>query len=93
MGIMLMKTIRPKETIAGMDPNELVRFALSLNGPSGIIVGMDSKKVVDANLKILRNFKPMTEAEITSFRARLDPYFTHQNLDWMKSGYRDGSRV
>ena len=93
MGIMLMKTIRPKETIAGMDPNELVRFALSLKGPSGIIVGMDSKKVVDANLKILRNFKPMTEAEITSFRARLDPYFTHQNLDWMKSGYRDGSRI
>jgi len=92
MGIMLMKTIRPKETIAGMDPNELVRFALSLKGPSGIIVGMDSKKVVDANLKILRNFKPMTEAEIAIFRLRLNPYFSHQNLEWMRSGYRDGSR-
>ena len=90
MGIMLMKTIRPKETIAGIDPNELVRFALSLKGPTGIIVGMDSRKVVDANLKILRNFKPMTETEIASFMIRLNPYFSHQNLDWMKSGYSDG---
>ncbi len=40
-----------------------MRFALSLEGPSGIAVGMDSKKVVDSNLDILRNFKPMNADE------------------------------
>jgi uncharacterized protein len=90
MGMMLIKTIRPKETIAGINADDLVRFAMSLQGPTGIVVGMDSRKIVDANLNILRNFKPMTEAEINAFRLRLNPYFSHQNLYWMKSGYRDG---
>ena len=51
MGVMLMKTVRPKETIKGIDVKELVRFALSLDGPDGIAVGMDSKKVVEFELK------------------------------------------
>jgi uncharacterized protein len=46
MGIMLMKSVRPKETIPGIDTRELVRFALSLDGPDGIVVGMDSKRIV-----------------------------------------------
>jgi predicted aldo/keto reductase-like oxidoreductase len=90
MGIMLMKTIRPKETISGIDPDELIRFALSLDGPTGIAVGMDSKRVVDANLKILRNFKPMTRDEKLKYAILLAPFFRHENLDWMKHGYRDG---
>jgi predicted aldo/keto reductase-like oxidoreductase len=90
MGIMLMKTIRPKETIPGIDVKELVRFALSLEGPHGIAVGMDSKKVVDSNLAILRNFKPMTPDEKLKFAILLSPYFRHDNLEWMKKGYHDG---
>jgi predicted aldo/keto reductase-like oxidoreductase len=80
MGIMLMKTVRPKETINGIDPAELVRFALSLEGPSGIAVGMDSKKVVDSNLNILRNFKPMNAEEKLKYAMMLTPYFRHENL-------------
>ncbi|MCJ7446954.1 MAG: aldo/keto reductase [Bacteroidales bacterium] len=90
MGIMLMKTVRPKETIPGIDVKELVRFALSLEGPDGIAVGMDSKKVVDSNLEILRNFKPMTADEKLKFAMLLSPYFRHENLPWMKAGYHDG---
>jgi predicted aldo/keto reductase-like oxidoreductase len=90
MGIMLMKTVRPKETIEGMDAGELVRYALSLEGPSGIAVGMDSKKVVDANLKILRNFKPMTQEEKAKYALWLSPFFNHRNLTWMEPNYRDG---
>jgi predicted aldo/keto reductase-like oxidoreductase len=88
MGIMLMKTVRPKETIQGINPENLVRFALSLDGPSGIAVGMDSKKVVDSNLKILRNFNPMSKDEMTKFAMMLSP-FRHENLEWMKVD-RDG---
>jgi len=92
MGIMLMKTVRPKETIKGIDAADLVRFALSLEGPSGIAVGMDSKKVVDSNLNLLRNFKPMNSTEIQKYAMLLSPYFRHENLEWMRKGYHDGYR-
>jgi predicted aldo/keto reductase-like oxidoreductase len=91
MGVMLMKTVRPKETIKDLDPKELVRFALSLEGPSGIAVGMDSKKVVDSNLDLMRNFKPMSQDEKLKYAMILAPYFRHENLDWMKKGYHDGN--
>jgi len=90
MGIMLMKTIRPKETIKGIDAKELVRYALSIDGPSGIAVGMDSKQVVDSNLNMLRNFQPMSPDEMQKFAVVLMPFFRHENLEWMKSGYLDG---
>jgi len=90
MGVMLMKTVRPKETIQGIDPKELVRFALSLDGPDGIAVGMDSKKVVDSNLDLLRNFKQMSSEEKLKYAMILSPYFRHENLEWMRSGYHDG---
>jgi len=90
MGIMLMKTIRPKETIKGIDAKELVRYALSIDGPSGIAVGMDSKKVVDSNLDLLRNFKPMNSDEMLKFAIVLQPFYRHENLEWMNPGYHDG---
>lgn len=90
MGVMLMKTIRPKETIVGINAQELVRYALSLNGPDGITVGMDSKKVVDSNLSLLRNFRPMNKEEMQKFAMILSPFFKHENVEWMRRGYRDG---
>jgi hypothetical protein len=92
MGIMLMKAVRPKETIYGIDIKELVRFALSLEGTDGIAVGMDSKKVIESNLALLRNFKPMNSDEKAKFAMLLSPYFRHENLEWMKPEYFDGCR-
>jgi hypothetical protein len=90
MGIMMMKTIRPLDTIPGIDAPQLVRFALSLEGITGIAVGMDSKKVVDSNLNLLRNFKPMNADEKLKYATILSPFFRHENLEWMKRGYHDG---
>jgi uncharacterized protein len=90
MGVMLMKSVRPKETIKDINIAELVRFALSLEGPDGIVVGMDSKKVVQSNLNLLRTFKPMSNDEKTKYAIVLSPYFRHENLEWMKAGYHDG---
>jgi len=90
MGVLLMKAVRPKETIKDIDPGELVRFAFSLEGPDGIVVGMESRKVMDANLNILRNFKPMNEAEKQRYAVLLSPFFRHENLEWMREGYHDG---
>lgn len=90
MGIMLMKSVRPKETIQDLKAEDLVRYALSLDGPTGIAIGMDSKKVVDSNLQILRNFRPMDKQEMTRYAMILSPFFRHENLEWMKTGYHDG---
>jgi len=93
MGVMLMKSVRAKETIPGINIAELVRFALSLEGPDGVAVGMDSKNVVDSNLNILRNFKLMDAAEKIKYAELLSPYFRHENLPWMQAGYHDGNWV
>jgi uncharacterized protein len=90
MGVMIMKTVRPKETIQGLDHVDLIRYALSLKGPDGIIVGMDSLEVLRSNLEILRNFKPLDDARMLELAGQLTPYFNQVNLPWMKAGYRDG---
>jgi len=91
LGVMLMKIIRPRETIKTLDPQDLVRYGLSLKGPDGIVLGMDSLEVVKSNLEILRNFKPMDEARMKEMAMQLTPFYNHENLPWMKQGYCDGN--
>jgi predicted aldo/keto reductase-like oxidoreductase len=91
MGVMLMKVIRPRETVKTIDPGDLVRYALSLQGPDGIVLGMDSMQVVKSNLEILRHFKPMDEAGMLEMAMRLTPFYNHRSLPWMKPGYFDGN--
>ena len=91
MGIMIMKAIRPKETIEGINTPDLVRFALSLKGPNGVVIGMESKKVIDSNLHILQNFHPMNDSEMKKMAMTLSPFFNHEKLGWMREGYCDGN--
>ena len=42
MGIMAMKVIRPRETVAEIDPDDLVKYALSLKQITGAVIGIDS---------------------------------------------------
>ncbi len=90
LGIILMKVVRPRDSVAGVKVPELIRFGLSLDGPSAIVVGMDSVQVVRSNIEILRNFTPMTTAEQSEMTARLSPFFNSGNLEWSRPGYRDG---
>lgn len=90
MGIMMMKVVRPKDTIKEINPEDLVRFALSVDGPDGLVLGMESKKVVDSNLNILRNFKPMSKEEKMKTAMLLEPFFSNKDLPWLRDGYRDG---
>ncbi len=70
---------------------ELIRFALSLNGPSGIVLGMEKINVVKATLELLVNFKPLSEDEKTKMSQTLSLFFRHENLEWMKPTYQDGN--
>jgi hypothetical protein len=91
MGVILMKVVRPRETITTLKPSDLIKYALSLKGPDVIVLGMESIDVVKSNLEILRNFKPMEEAKMKELAMQLTPFHNHENLPWMKPGYCDGN--
>jgi predicted aldo/keto reductase-like oxidoreductase len=90
MGILLMKVVRPKETVAGLAASELIRFALSMEGPTGLVLGMDSVEVVRSNASLLKNFIPMTPEEMSATASALSPFFTGSNPEWTRPGYHDG---
>jgi len=90
MGILLMKAVRPKELIPGLHIPDLVRYAMSLDGPDAVVIGMDSKAVVNSNLEILRTFKKMPPEKMKELAIRLEPFYRHENLPWMQDNYIDG---
>ena len=93
MGFLLMKAVRPRETIAGLEATELVKYALSLDGPDALSLGMDSVEVVKSNIAILRNFQKMPAQRIQELAQQLAPFYRHENLPWMQEGYFDGNWI
>jgi predicted aldo/keto reductase-like oxidoreductase len=90
MGVIAMKVIRPRETIEGLDPQDLIRYALSLENFSTVNIGTDSMEVLKTNLELIRNFQPLPEMKMQEIRVALEPFYHHKNLAWMKPGYIDG---
>ena len=91
MGYLLMKAVRPRETVAGLEATELVKYALSLEGPNALALGMDSMNVVKSNLEILRNFQKLPQERMNELADNLAPFYRHENLPWMQEGYHDGN--
>jgi predicted aldo/keto reductase-like oxidoreductase len=52
-----------------LTPTEALSYAMSLPGVSTTISGMDSMRVLNQNLEILRHFKPLSEEEIFALRT------------------------
>ncbi len=51
-----------------LTPTEALSYAMSLPGVSTIISGMDSMGVLDQNLAIVRDYKPMPEEQMQKLR-------------------------
>jgi aryl-alcohol dehydrogenase-like predicted oxidoreductase len=51
-----------------LTPTEALSYAMSLPGVSTTISGMDSMAVLDQNLEILRNFKSLSENQMSELR-------------------------
>jgi hypothetical protein len=47
--------------------------------------------VLKSNLETIRNFKPLSEAEMKDVQAALEPFYLHKNQAWMDPGYVDGA--
>ena len=91
MGVLLMKAVRPKETVPGLAAPDLVRYSLSLEDVDAVAIGMDSIDVVKSNLEILRNFEKLSSERMKELALNLAPFYRHENLPWMKTGYKDGN--
>jgi len=90
MGVMVIKVIRPRETVEGIVPEDLIRYALTLEHVNSAVIGHDSLDVLKENIALLKEFKAMSAAEMEAMSARLDPFFSGNRLPWMQPHYRDG---
>jgi aryl-alcohol dehydrogenase-like predicted oxidoreductase len=90
LGIMIIKSIRPRETVPGLAAEDLIRYALSLPLVHAAVVGTDSVEVVRKNAALLRNFRPLPAEDMKRIGIRLEPFFAGNGLPWMRLGYRDG---
>jgi len=87
---MVMKVIRPRETVPDLDAAELIRYALSLKNVTSAVIGIESLKLLKQNLDHLKHFQSMNALELQKIRASLRSFFNHDNLDWMDPDYKDG---
>lgn len=90
LGIMVMKVIRPRETIKTLTPKQLIRYALTLPHPAGAVIAMQDLDVMKANVDLLKTFQPMSDDEMDGMTAALDPFFRSADLPWQRPGYQDG---
>ena len=90
MGVMIIKAIRPRETVPGIKPEDLIRYALTLKGVDAAVVGIDSLDVLKKNVELLRSFRAMSSSEMEMMRRRLEPFYAGLNVAWMNPGYSDG---
>jgi predicted aldo/keto reductase-like oxidoreductase len=51
-----------------LTPTEALSYAMSVSGVSTTISGMDSMAVLDQNLRVLTNFKPLDEKQMQELR-------------------------
>ncbi|MCD6518206.1 MAG: aldo/keto reductase [Candidatus Aminicenantes bacterium] len=93
MGILVMKVIRPKETVPDINTDDLIHYALNLEHVSAAVIGTDGMDVLKKNIQLLKNFKPMSAQKMQQMTSHLKPFFESKSLEWMNPGYTDGIPV
>jgi hypothetical protein len=90
MGVMIIKSIRPRETVKEIAAEDLIRYSLSLPLVHSAVIGMDGVDVVQKNAALLKNFRPMAPEEMKKLAVKLEPFLAGGQAPWMQPGYRDG---
>ena len=75
LAVFLMKLVRPKENRKDINIPDLIRYALSLDGPDAVCLGMDSIEVVKSNIEILKNFRKFSAKEMQELSEKLGPFY------------------
>jgi predicted aldo/keto reductase-like oxidoreductase len=71
-------------TQAGVPVEDALRYVFSLPIAS-LVCGIDSEKILDQNLKIVRDFTPMTRDEMAAVEARVRPLAGDGRFELFKS--------
>jgi hypothetical protein len=80
LGVSVMKVIRPLEKAKEVSPERLVLYALSLPSVTAAVIGMDSLEVLERNLRLLRDFKPLAPEEMQKIRVGLKPFYQEDDF-------------
>ncbi|HEU4685519.1 MAG TPA: aldo/keto reductase [Nitrospira sp.] len=75
-----------------LTPDEALRYVLSLPIAS-VVSGIDSRKVLDQNLRIVRDFAPMTAADMHQVRTRVAQYALDGRFELFKVSTRWDGRI
>ncbi|HEY5955743.1 MAG TPA: aldo/keto reductase [Polyangiaceae bacterium] len=93
IGVLGMKSLGSGDILKSgiVSPEECLRYALSLP-TSVVITGIDSIEVLEQNLRIVRNFKPLADAERSALLARTAVAARDGHYEEFKSGKKyDGT--
>ncbi len=69
----------------GVDPDEALRYAMSLSGVLTTITGIDSQHVLDHHVRIADGFTPLDEVTMQSLRDKYRDRATDGHLELYKS--------
>lgn len=90
IGAIAMKTIRYGHQ-AGLSATELLRCALSLDGVSTVIVGLDTLRHLNENATVASNFRPMKQSGREELSKRANGALAGVLAPWDRPGYFDGT--
>ena len=68
-----------------IDPDDALRYAMSLPGVLTTITGIDSQHVLDHHVRIATDFKPLSEIELQALRDKYAHLATDGHLELYKS--------
>jgi uncharacterized protein len=91
IGLLLMKVLRPKESLNSFKADDLIKYALSINGPSGLVIGVDSLQNIYSNIEILNSIRPLTMQDSNKLSKSLILLNNSQQFEWIKPHYEDGN--
>jgi aryl-alcohol dehydrogenase-like predicted oxidoreductase len=69
----------------GVDPDDALRYAMSLPGVLTTITGIDSRHVLDHHVRIANDFKPLDEVALQALREKYRDRATDGHLELYKS--------
>lgn len=91
MGVIAMKTLRYARATR-LPAKELLRYALSLEGVTTAIVGLDSPGHLEENARVATGFQSLKEAERSELSECARGTLAGVPAPWDRADYVDGSR-
>jgi predicted aldo/keto reductase-like oxidoreductase len=87
MGVIAMKVFGQEGLVGKAEPEQLIRYSLSIPGVSACVAGMPKLEHIEQNITIAKNYKPLAPAEMQDLSKKLERHkmamdlFFHNHVD------------